>query len=97
MVFRSILVMFCVGGLALSLAASADPGKDQSGNGYHEYVFYKYKHQKKRANQGPPPWAPAHGYRDKHAPAKKMKAWNSPRVCMRPPHTLISLSGSMKR
>lgn len=85
MVFRSILVMFCAGGLALSLAASADPGKDQSGNGYHEYVFYKYKHQKKRANQGPPPWAPAHGYRDRHADndheEKPAKVWyDSPQV-----------------
>lgn len=49
-------------------AVVADPSKDESGHGYHgrwvppdERVHYEDR------GDGPPPWAPAHGYRRKHS------------------------------
>lgn len=49
-------------------AAIADPWKDESGHGHHvrwgppdEIVHYEER------RGGPPPWAPAHGYRREHS------------------------------
>jgi surface antigen len=66
MVLRSVLVLWFAGSMVLSVAASADPRKDESGHGYHANKDHKNKHQNKHAAYGPPPWAPAHGYRGKH-------------------------------
>ena len=65
------VVSFLVGATTLAFdvtlsAAVADPWKDESGHGKHGRwghrgeTYYEYK------GGGPPPWAPAHGYRHKH-------------------------------
>jgi len=46
-----IPVLALAGALALPVSSVADPWKDESGHGHRG---------------GPPPWAPAHGYRRKH-------------------------------
>lgn len=51
---KTITTMLAFAGalaLALPLSSAADPWKDESGHGHRG---------------GPPPWAPAHGYRRKH-------------------------------
>jgi surface antigen len=70
MVSRRVLVILCASCLVFSLAAGADPWKDESGHGRHGEKHHKHKHRHKHRNKhaeyGPPPWAPAHGYRGKH-------------------------------
>ena len=81
MVLRRVLVILCAGSMVLSVLASADPWKDEPGHGYQAHKHHKNKH----ADKGPPPWAPAHGYRNnqrdddhRNEPAK---AWyDSPQV-----------------
>lgn len=57
--------------VALPAVSYADPWKDESGNhggGKHRARYsaeYEMRHEG-RATGGPPPWAPAHGYRRKH-------------------------------
>lgn len=61
--------------IVLASPVVADPWKDESGHGYQKNGHYKQKHKKKNKHkreyevqnnyQGPPPWAPAHGYRRK--------------------------------
>ncbi len=84
MVLRSILVILCAGSMALSLHASADPWKDESSHGYHGHKHHN-KHRNKHAELGPPPWAPAHGYRSKQRDNDQdvgpVKVWyDSPQV-----------------
>jgi surface antigen len=84
MVLRSVLVVLCAASLVLSVPASADPWKDESGRGNHANKHHKNKHRNKHAEHGPPPWAPAHGYRgtqrDDHQ-NEPTKAWyDSPQV-----------------
>lgn len=49
--------------LGLPLAVGADPWKDESGHGYKPPHAYGHQHREREG--GPPPWAPAHGYRGK--------------------------------
>ena len=54
--------------LLLSLASQADPWKDESGHGHGKRAKtdkWEERHEYRSAKAGPPPWAPAHGYRDK--------------------------------
>lgn len=53
--------------LALILALAPDPGA-ASGKGKAKHFKFKSKHAQQfvRFGGGPPPWAPAHGYRRKH-------------------------------
>jgi surface antigen len=47
--------------------AVADPWKDESGHGKHgHWGHYNETHYEHKGG-GPPPWAPAHGYRRKHS------------------------------
>lgn len=85
MVSRSVLVILSVGSMILSVFASADPWKDESGHGYHANTYHKHKHRNKHAGYGPPPWAPAHGYRNKqgnsdHQDVQKTVWYDSPQV-----------------
>jgi surface antigen len=85
MVLRSVLVILCTGSMVFGVPASADPWKDESGHGYHANKHHKNKHRNKHAKQGPPPWAPAHGYRGKQRDNdyqnESAKAWyDSPQV-----------------
>jgi len=48
--------------LAAPAATWADPWKDESGHGRGK----PERHQAHKHRGGPPPWAPAHGYRRKH-------------------------------
>jgi surface antigen len=66
---RSVLVLLCAVGIVLSLPAGADPWKDESGHGHHRHKHHKHhkhKHRYKHEEHGPPPWAPAYGYREQH-------------------------------
>jgi surface antigen len=89
MILRSVLVILCASSLVLALPAGADPWKDESGHGYHANKHHKNEHrnnyQNKHAGKGPPPWAPAHGYRSKQRDndhrGEPTKAWyDSPQV-----------------
>ncbi len=73
------------GVVTLPVAAIADPDKDESGHGnYYEHkgkmkgqnkgkykkkYEYEYEGEHKHTAGGPPPWAPAHGWRRKNGPA----------------------------
>lgn len=57
---RALLILISSGMLVFS-TVHADPNKGESGQGRGPG---KGKYEKQRG--GPPPWAPAHGYRDKH-------------------------------
>lgn len=75
MSLRSILIAIFIGGLTVVLNVQADPWKNESGNNDR---YHKQKHHARHENvhevkydadddyRGPPPWAPAHGYRRKN-------------------------------
>lgn len=72
MKLRRVMVFLCACGLAFSFSVSAAPWHDDSGPGYNSNKPHKHKHKKGKsrdngryAEKGPPPWAPAHGYRRK--------------------------------
>ena len=62
---RSVLVVLCAVCIMLSFPAGADPWKDESDHGYYGNKHYNNKHLNQHAEAGPPPWAPAQGYRHK--------------------------------
>ncbi len=81
MMLRNLQVFIIAAGILVGLPAVADPPwKDESGHGYGHGQEYKHKHSHKhrydreddddgyayRDQGGPPPWAPAHGYRRHH-------------------------------
>jgi len=78
MIIRAILATLLVFGLTVCFTAQADPWKEESGDGYHHDRHYRKHHEGQHErdyyeeyrveddDRGPPPWAPAHGYRRKH-------------------------------
>lgn len=81
MILRSLQVFIITASFLSILPAAADPWKDESAHD-HKYEWYRYKHRHHNNREyeaddddygrgyhehgGPPPWAPAHGYRRKH-------------------------------
>ena len=75
---RCFLIILCTFSLVVALPAVAAPWNDEPGRGYQKNKHHKGKHKKKHNRKyeqevvyeddhgGPPPWAPAHGYRRKH-------------------------------
>lgn len=63
-----LLLLLASVSLAFSGPLAAKPWEDDSGKGHHGKHHKKHKHWKESRHheQGPPPWAPAHGYRNKH-------------------------------
>lgn len=84
-------VSFLVGAATLGLevtfsVAVADPWKDESGHGKHGHWDYRGEPQYEHKGGGPPPWAPAHGYRHKHGgrypdyPHRQSIVWHNPQA-----------------
>lgn len=78
MTVRRILAAMVIGVMAFGTAVHADSWKNESRHGYHKSKHHKKKHRITSEREyeveyemgddyrGPPPWAPAHGYRRKH-------------------------------
>lgn len=77
--FSGILIALCIGGISFSSVVVADPPwMRDSGYEHSKHKQKRHKHHKRRHHDdeyeyrevyehdghGPPPWAPAHGYRD---------------------------------
>lgn len=80
---RLLLLILCTLSLVIGLPAVAAPWNNGPDRGYQKNGHHKGKHSKKHNKKhkrkylqevvyedehgGPPPWAPAHGYRNKHS------------------------------